>query len=89
MKWINVYKELPKWKEKSEIADFDSEHVLILESDGSMYVGYLAKYEICEYRKEELYAWREVSTSCGCCARDLKPTHWMELPKPPEKNEVE
>lgn len=80
--WIHVKDKLPEPK-KIDGADIEYEDVLVVDRDGQMYVGYLQKWGISGYRTEEEYHWSERSTSCGCCAQDLKPTHWMPLPAPP------
>ena len=75
MKWINVEDELPK----------QGECVIVIESDNSQYIGIFCIYEKSDYIKEEERIWSEYSTGCGCCTRNLKPTHWMPLPDPPTK----
>jgi hypothetical protein len=80
MQWISVKERLP---EVDETQSSNSEDVLILDSDGTMYVGHMDFYPVAGYRKESKVTWSENATGCGCCAEGLHPTHWMPLPKPP------
>jgi hypothetical protein len=81
--WISVKDRLPEIRDKTRSSS-ESQKVLILDSCGDMYVGYLNFYGISGNRKEECYSWYENSTGCGCCSENINATHWMSLPKPPE-----
>lgn len=80
-RWISIEKELPKIKE-DEISD----DVLVIDDDKNMYVAYLKFYPVTNYRKKEEYFWHERSTGCGCCSCDIEVTHWMPLPRLPDKS---
>jgi hypothetical protein len=82
IEWIKVEDRLPEIKDKSK--NSESKDVLILDSDNTIYVGYLNYYPIEGYRKKEEYIWRDRSTGCGCCSTNLTPTHWMTLPELPK-----
>lgn len=81
MKWISVKDENPEINEKT----LNSSDVLVFDSSGTQYVGYLIFYPIAGYRKKEEYKWSDRSTGCGCCSENLDVTHWMPLPESPEK----
>lgn len=76
--WISISEEKPKINDSNE-----SDDVLIIDSGGNQYVASLFFYPIEGYRKVESSGWSERTTGCGCCCRDINPTHWMPLPKPP------
>lgn len=81
MNWIDVNERLPEVKGTSD--PLTSDYVLVVESDGDTFVAQLQFYPIAGYRKTISQYWSENSTSCGCCARNLSPTHWMPLPPIP------
>jgi hypothetical protein len=82
MNWIDVENNLPDLEHKTICSQ--SEDVLVLDYDGTMYVAYLTFYPCVGYSKIECLSWSNRSTGCGCCERDLNPTHWMSLPKSPK-----
>jgi hypothetical protein len=81
-RWISVNDRLPDIKDIS--INSESEDVLVLSSDGNMYVAYLNFYPISGYRTEEQYSWSDRSTGCGCCSESIDVTHWIPLPPPPK-----
>jgi len=84
MEWISVKDSLPKWLQNPEFFDFESEDVLIVEESGKMFVAYFCKYTKWELDVLNRSSWNERGTSCGCCTRELNPTHWMPLPAIPK-----
>lgn len=70
--WISVKDRLPELRDDQ----YPSKDVLVVVNDEhkSMYVAYYTTYG----------EWEVQETGCGCCSKDIKPTHWMSLPKPPE-----
>jgi len=77
-KWINVKDSLPELSEKTD----ESEDVLVYDS-GCYHIAYLCLYPKSGYRLKDVYKWIERSSGCGCCSEGINPTHWMDLPKPP------
>ena len=83
MEWVKCSDRMPEIKDKTQRSS-ESDDVLIIDSSGQMYVGYLNYYGISGYRKEEGYSWSEQSTACVCCCQELHITHWMPLPPTPK-----
>ncbi len=79
--WIKCSERIPEIEYKNNT----SKDVLIIDSDGPIYVAYLTYYPLIGYRLKEEYLYTERSTGCGCCSERLNPTHWMPLPKPPKE----
>lgn len=72
---------MSEWTSVEDKTPEVDESVLILYSDGTMYVGHITFYPAWVYRKEPKYRWSDNFT--GCCSGQLFPTHWRPLPDPP------
>jgi hypothetical protein len=84
MTWIKCSERLPELTNQESEAS-ESDNVLILNSDGNIYVARLIFYPVKGYRTKEEYDWSEQSSGCGCCCSILNPTYWIPLPIRPKQ----
>lgn len=79
MQWIKCSDRLPQINYEDG-QPRPSDNILINDPKWGILIGYLTGYG--EWQDNH-------GTACGCCSEDIHPTHWMELPKPPECKETQ